>query len=299
MFQFKAHREYISRVFSLFLLTFCAGVSLQANPSMPNPPAQLGWGFEVGRANEGDVEALLADQLAVKRSLAWISQVTSQGLGRERQLAMLVEADSENIAILMEKSKKYWDEEVDGPIRRIAKNRAASCAEAQGVVEKLLGMSRQRLLLGDDESYFGQLLSEVFSDAQNRCHEEALDECNATGNYEHIFKMALGEERKAQLLNSEADTRWVKNVLEECANYELHFVSDTDSTTEFHIRSVVDGRIPIKPIIEGEGVAAALASFRLEGEADKDPILQKLECSAEGASIRFQAGGKMVNPVWA
>ncbi len=298
MFQFKAQRTHISRLLTLFAVIFCAGISLQANPPIPNAPALLGWGFEVGRANESDVEALLADQLAVKRSMAWVDRVTKEGLGNVPKLAKLSGSESASPALALANAKKWWELEVEKPLRRILKNPAASCAEVEVVFKEYLGLSRQQALLGI--GYEENLLtSEIYADVRTRCHQEALDECNATGRYQHIFQMALSEGQQAAILNPDEDTGWVKEVLEECANYELHFVSDTDSTTEFHIRSVVDGRIPLKPIIEGEGAVAALASFRLEGEADKDPILQKLECSAEGASITCQPGAKMVNPAWA
>jgi len=303
MFQFKAHREYISCVFSLIVLTFCAGVSLRATPPMPNPPAQLGWGFEVGRANESDVEALLADQLALRQIFGRMSKLGNDILGPAR-LRNLLGDDSASIDEDIEKftsqRDKWWKTEVEDRLIRIASNPAASCDEGREVQRIALFVVRQKMMLGMAEED-ADISADVINAANTRCHEEALDECNATGRFEHIPQMMLTEQRLSTMLGNSIDDKWVIPVLQECARYEIHYVSTTNINDAFKLSSVIDGRIMIKPKLEGRTGVEVVANLSFEGEvmSGANPFLQKITCSAPGVSITCSPGGESKKSAWA
>lgn len=288
----------IIRFLALISLTLITFGSISANGESYSRersiPATLGWGFEVGRATETDVEELLADQLKLRREFERMGRVGQAVLGKERVKALLGDStrSDETLRELMKKIDVWWAKEIDGPIIRIANNPAASCEEASDMVRIVLGRNREKALLGanDDSMDF---MFRVFSDVQNRCHEEALDECNATGRHDHVIRLMMAEGTMAASLGIGGDGSWIGPVLKECAIYELHYVSTTDIDDEFKLHSVIDGRIKLKPVIEGDTGLKIMSNLKFEGEASSgtNPFLQKLECSAPDATVTCSLGG--------
>lgn len=256
--------------------------------------APLGWGFEVGRATEGDVEALLADQLKLKREFDRMGKIGNGVLGKERIKEILVDRGSsdETIDKLLSTIDKWWKVEIDEPIRRIANNPAASCEEASDMVRIVLERNRQRVLIGGEPDTLAFAV-EIFNDVQKRCHDEALDECNATGRYDHILRMMLTEVRQVGLLGGYEKGDWIGPVLKECAIYQVHYVSTTDIDDELKIHSVIDGRITLNPVIKGDDGPAIMNNLKFEGEIMRgdNPFLQKLDCSAADATVTCSPGG--------
>lgn len=288
----------IIRFLALISLTLVTFISISAKSESTlvkkNTAAPLGWGFEVGRATETDVEALLADQLKLRREFERMSSVGQDVLGKERVKALLGDStrSDETLRDLMIKIDEWWTKEIDGPIVRIANNPAASCEEASDMVRLVLGRNREKALLGGNDNGLG-FAFEIFGYVQKRCHEEALDECNATGRYEHIIQMMLAEQRLASMLGGEENGNWIGPVLKECAIYELHYVSTTDIDDEFNLHSVIDGRIKVRPVIEGDTGFKIMSNLKFEGEANSgtNPFLQKLDCSAPDATVTCSLGG--------
>lgn len=280
----------------LALIIFSGGNAVaRSNETSSRPStAPLGWGFEVGRATETDVEELLADQLKLRREFERMARVGQDVLGKERVKALLGDStrSDETLRELMIKIDEWWTKEIDGPIIRIANNPAASCEEASEMVRLVLGRNREKALLGGNDNGLG-FAFEVFGYVQKRCHEEALDECNSTGRYDHIIQIMLAEQRQAAMLGGGEDGRWIGPVLKECANYELHYVSTTDIDDEFKLHSVIDGRITLKPHIEGDTGLKIMANLKFEGEIMRgdNPFLQKLDCSAAEAIVTCSPGG--------
>ncbi len=286
----------VSRILLISIIVLAAGSVFAKNrETLPRPvSAPLGWGFEVGRATEGDVEVLLADQLKLKREFARMERIGNGIVGKERIKEILVEGGAgegtENLLSLLE---KWWKEEIDEPIRRIANNPAASCEEASDMIRILLVRNRQKALIGAGNDSVDLMLS-VFADVQNRCHQEALDECNATGRYDHILRMMMVEARQAGMLSANYKGDWIGPVLQECAIYQVHYVSTTDIDDELKIRSVIDGRITLKPVIEGDNGPQIMSNLKFEGEIMRgdNPFLQKLDCSAADATVTCSPGGE-------
>lgn len=260
----------------------------------------MGWGFEVGRANETDVESLLADQLTLRESFRILHSMEANIFGKARQRALLGEIDAgETVQNLEKTTDKWWNDKIDGPIRRIVKNPAASCQEAREVADLLIARKRQKELLGLESEF--DMTSEIFQDFRNRCHEEALDECNSTGRWEQFTNTYLIEQRQAALMGYTVDDKWVLPMLQECAIYELHYVSTTEVLDGIKLKSVIDGRIKLKPKIDKESVQGSLQNIEFEGEVGSavNPFLQKLDCSIEAATIVCSPGGSPKKTAWA
>lgn len=253
-----------------------------------------GWGLEVGRADEGNVAELLADQVALKRAMARVNESIKADLGKERQAALLGLQGTKGLDDIMAAAEKWWEEQIDGPIERISKNPAASCDEAREMLGLVVGRARQRNLLGfptDDSQLFS---GPVFQNVRQRCREEKLDECNATGRFKQIIEWALGEERQMALIGGVAaadPAKWRAEALTECANYELHYVSTTSVSDAFKLDSVIDGRIPIKYKSSGEGVTEEPI---IEGEigTGENPFIQKFVCDYGDISVTCSPGGQ-------
>lgn len=260
----------------------------------------MGWGFEVGRANETDVESLLADQLTLRESFRILHSLEANILGKARQRALLGEVDAgETVQNLAKATDKWWNDKIDGPLRRIVKNPAASCQEAREVADLLIGRKRQKELLGLESEL--DMTNEIFNDFRNRCHEEALDECNSTGRWEQFTNTYLIEQRQAALIGYTVDDKWVLPMLQECAIYELHYVSTTQILDGMKLSSVIDGRIKLKPKVDQGSVQGSLQNIEFEGETGSatNPFLQKLDCSMEHATIVCSPGGSPKKPAWA
>ena len=122
-----------------------------------------------------------------------IENFVREGLSVERNFELLgIKIEGKpNIKQVMEAADKWWKKNVLGVIKEIATNPAASCLEAQDAVRYVLGKERQRALMGMDDGSGGEMILEIMGDVRQRCHEEALDECNLTGRYDHLLAMVV------------------------------------------------------------------------------------------------------------
>jgi hypothetical protein len=150
------------------------------------------------------------------------------------------------------------------PAAEIAVNPAASCAEAQLILTKVLEIGGQQQLLGVDDSAYsftGELVELIQTALARRCHEEALDECVYTGRMNAVTEQALAEERQRQLLGLDnGDTSWVTDALNQCAIYKLKFTSTgnvTGTATQEGYEREVEGTVTLHP---------GLGNFQLPGD---------------------------------
>lgn len=225
-------------------------------------------------------------------------------LERQKQLLGLSdEAGTLKTVELVEQIAKWWRENVLGPAAAIAGNPAASCAEARVAIQAVLGLMRQRQLLGmtpdkndhseeaekarAEEAELEKLFSAVWNSVRQRCREEALDECVATGRFKAVTEWALGEERQSQLLGLGGESgvdAWAIDALGQCAIYELHFVSTAKVEGSFKLDTVLDGKIKLKFKLDEGGL---LDSPSLEGEVKSatNPFLVSIKCETEGAQM--------------
>ena len=253
-------------------------------------PAQIlaNWGMEVGRANEGDRAELAIDQSAMKVAQNRIAQAVIPQIGRERQLELMGMSSDSSVTVsdLLDRVYKWWLKDVMGPAKAIAQNPAASCAQSQAAMTALIGMMRQRELLGMASDTRQAELDKMFNDIADkggqRCREEALDECVATGRISQIVTFGIGQERQSILMGTgETDWQtWAKDALKQCAIYELHFVSTTHLDALYTVDSVIDGRIKIQFVEDGGPVLGMTLKGETEGATN--PFLVSIKCQYEG-----------------
>lgn len=247
------------------------------------------WGMEVGRAGPGDAADLAADLNAFRRARNRINDALLKiaPIDRQRQLLGLSADDRSDLIQLAESVQMYWLMEVLGPLQRVALNPAASCAEAQFAMTMVMGMERQRQLIGlPDNETIARVLEATGGMVSLRCREEALDECVATGRFAQIPALVMGAERQAQLLGRTADLEsWADDALKQCAIYELHFVSKTQGgRAPMGIETVRDGRVAIKFEAPPGGLINALRrplSELLKGQTagGNNPFFVSVKCS--------------------
>ena len=261
-----------------------------------------GWGIERGRANEGDVGNLAADQIAIKRAEKRLSDALTRSLVIERQKQLLgmtdIEAQVSSMRMLelIQMTQEWMLTEVIEPAEAISMNPAASCAEANIAVQSLLGMMRQRQLLGmepspDNNSDYAQKLRDFDQNLQERadaargklatrCREEALDECIVTGRVDQIVQVGLGLARFDALMGGDGGDylEWMEGALKQCAIYELHFVSTTKVPQIFNLEMVRDTKIKMEFDFTEGGVLNRNLRLKGESKGGTNPFFISVKC---------------------
>lgn len=269
--------------------------------------ANAGWGVDSGRANEQDVFDLHDDWTEVLKSVRKLRAAAGESTAEGRALQLFGVMDGKGKyteAQLLEMQRKWVEENIDKVFLRIATNPAASCAEARQMLTYILGLERQLQLIdaGSNPMIFG---SKLFEAVRQRCHEELLDECNMTGRFEQIIKWQSSEQKTFQMIQSGTDDEWAIAALKECANYELHYVSEGDINDEFKLHTLIDGRIPIKAIADSNSSASIgdlMLDLKVEGETNSDvnPFLQTVDCGAPPpTAMTCSPGGGVKRAAWA
>jgi hypothetical protein len=135
-------------IFKIIAMTICLPLAF------PDSLLAGGWGIERGRANEGDIARLAVDKVAIARATKQIDAALTRAVAIERQKALLgmtdieVQVSNARIAQVNEEAEKWFIESVLEPAEAILENPAASCEEAKRANTSLLGMIRQKALLG-------------------------------------------------------------------------------------------------------------------------------------------------------
>jgi hypothetical protein len=266
------------------------------------PAYSIGWGVEVGRPG-ADIGALVTDMNSINVSLGMLAGVTGTEFGNARQAALLGNVNAGNdFSKLRELARQWWKDRILEPGMAIVKNPAASCAEANYVAALFIGQERQSQFLGVEDDEVHRESVEVIRLGRQRCREEAIDECHKTGRFQQIVQTALGQNRQGELLgNGEGDTKWAEDALKECAIYELHFVSTSDIDELYPLKTVVDGKIKIKPpedlnLLElGNGKQA----FEGETEGEGNPYFVSISCKVEDVPVTCSPGSGIGSPAWA
>lgn len=251
------------------------------------------WGMEVGRANESDQDRLLKNWIAMKTARNKIDRAMALSLmsaGQKEVLGLPADA-SASADVLLDEIYDWWLKDVMGPARAIAANPAASCAEAHLVTSQLLRMIGSRQILGMDgtdkrDQDLVEMLPELAALTIARCRDEALDECVATGRILQIFQQMTAEGRHAQLQGKIADVEsWAEDALQQCAIYELHFVSTTNVEMPI-VETVRDGKVAIKWDASAGGIMEAMGRNKLgdflNGQTKDSPFFVSVKCALPG-----------------
>lgn len=255
------------------------------------------WGVERGRAGEGDVAELLASQLSMMMAENRIREAVLRETLASRQAYLLGRGDGSSLGtvIKLEEVTGWWLEKVLTPAEDIARNPAASCAQASVGGDKLLGMMRQRALLGMEDANdadLWQLYLDIKGLIVARCREEALDECLVTGRWQQIPQTdALVARGDALLLGAGGlDPEWVDKALQQCSIYELHFVSASRYPQIFNLETVRRSKIEIKfETGFGANMSLKLRDI-LKGETRGDLLLDSAKCSQPPLAVKCTPG---------
>ena len=260
---------------------------------LSGPASVLGnWGLEVGRANAADVADLAQDWMTYRRERARLDEMSEMVLGIERQRQLLGAAAKglTNEQLYLE-AQEYFLDHLTAPLQRIALSPAASCAEARFALAEMIGVRRQQQMMDLEESAeIGSVYVSIEAMTKARCRDEALDECVATGRFKQIIDLMIGTQRQMQMLGEEGDEEsWAEDALKQCAIYELHFVSRTNTRDSglagpVEIETVRDGRVQIRFEIPPGGLKTSRASLGqvLKGETKggNDPFFVSVKCKA-------------------
>ncbi len=266
------------------------------------PAYSIGWGVEVGRPG-ADIGALATDMSTIRVSMGMMQGVMQFEFGKARQKALLGNVNAgNNFKSLLELARQWWKDRLLEPSLAIVKNPAASCAEASYIAALFLGQDRQSQLLGIEDDEVHQESVEVIRLGSQRCREEAIDECHKTGRFQQIVQTALGQSRQGQLLgDGEGDMQWAEDAMKECAVYELHFVSTSDIDELYPLKTVVDGKITIKPPpdLNLKELANGNQSFEGETEGVGNPYFVSVSCKVEDVPVTCSPGSGIGSPAWA
>ena len=256
------------------------------------PAGALGnWGLEVGRANATDVANLAKDWNTYRRNRVLLDWEGRTVLGIERQRQLLGGEFEEGLspAELFLKTEDAFLTKIMGPLQSIALNPAATCPEAQFALVTMIGLRRQQQLLALAES---KIITRVYEATEEmvslRCRNEALDECVATGRFMQILELMVASDRQTDLRGRQGSLEsWAEDALQQCAIYELHFVSrttfsDSGPAGPVEVETVRDGRVQIQFEIPPGGLKGSRASLgdALKGRTKHDPFFVSVKCKS-------------------
>ena len=274
--------------FILLLMLFIGPVSAFGN-----------WGMEVGRANDEDVVNLLTDWTTMDMAQRRIKSVLLQPLMRERQRQLIGLPDSADGEVSIDDVVEWWIKNVASRAQLIAKNPAASCAQAEMSVNIFLAIMREKSMFGIDDSdsgkgaEIGRMGDETVAFALQRCRDEALDECVATGRYSQIIERGIGEATQSDRYNIDIPDpdAWAEDALRQCAIYELQFVSTS---------KIDSGGIIVERVLKGtldmqlEPGKFKVANLVLYGQTRGDLVNLSLKCAMPAVQVTCSPGKEIV-----
>lgn len=157
-------------------------------------------GYGLAEATSPEVAAMLSK--GADQAEARIQSELATILGQERQNQLLgSEGQGSAVSEALAKYMEQYEKEVVAP--RVAAS-GSSCAALQEAMRTVLGLERQKQLLGFSESTGGMdFLNDVLSKNGGPCEKEAIEKCKAAKDPGILLSFWLGLERQRQLLGSE------------------------------------------------------------------------------------------------
>jgi hypothetical protein len=183
----------------------------------------------------GVTKGLLADIEPVRQRLGGsaerrLQSLAAEMLGRERQRQLLGQEGGEDLAAIFNDLMKQYEEQVVQP--RVAAA-GESCAAGRLALQTVLGLERQRQLLGiGDEGTFSQQVSDLMKTVAHVCVKEEYELCSEQHIIHRMIPVWLGLERQYQLLGvteggaTTPELEEAKNLAVKCLTFELNFESD-------------------------------------------------------------------------
>jgi hypothetical protein len=183
----------------------------------------------------GVTKGLLADIEPVRQRLGGsaeqrLQSLAAEVLGRERQRQLLGQEGSEDLGAFFDELMKQFEEQVVKP--RVAAA-GESCAAGRLALQTVLGLERQRQLLGiDEEGTFNQQVADLMKTVAHVCVKEEYELCSEQHIIHRMIPIWLGLERQYQLLGvteggaTTPELEEAKNLAVKCLTFELNFESD-------------------------------------------------------------------------
>jgi hypothetical protein len=296
-----------------FVVVACLGLVL-ASPAAPQ--LAPGFGFQQGRATVVDVRQLRSDAVKLieaERQFLLYKTNLELALSLERQKQIIGATEDPERSGAVEESarsaREWWVNNALQPALDILANPAASCALAQTVLGRIVGMERQAQMIGIEDLRFGDfgdsesILGQAWSLARYRCLAEAFDECMATGNG-HALILALSEwGRQIGIVSAETQADWEQQVIylfRRCTVYKLtyHTTLLDRKTPE---SSVVDGSFILLFSPAGEGIAGVALGIwkpRPQDLASPDVRLTDIKCGPGITTCRQLTEGSVGGAAW-
>jgi hypothetical protein len=240
----------------------------------------------------GVTKGLLADIEPVRQRLgrdaeARLQSLIAEQLARERQRQLLGQGQSNDGPIDFESLFKQYEEQVLKPRLAAA---GESCAAGRLALQTLLGLERQRQLLGasDGSGAFSQQMEELMKTVTKVCVQEEYELCVEKHIIHRMIPVWLGMERQYQLLGlagegaEREELKLAKELTRKCLTFELQFESDGnfDAGNGGGYKSVVKSKVKLQ---------FDPGTFTIKGQSAL--INDFFEFRAEGCSITSNRGG--------
>ena len=195
-------------------------------------------GAGVGNGTSADRAAILM------HNASDVENRLRQSISEQMRLAREQNAAVDATALFSDTWQEYMDQVVTPRIQAAS----SSCAAGKSAIQTLLGLERQKQLLGAGPDNALDLMSSLLPQVARACLQEAYDACVNQHDLREIVRLVLGYERQGQLLGS-TDTAmpWDalgQQLIKQCLRFELDFASSDGQTGMYE--GSVKGTIPLQ-----------------------------------------------------
>jgi hypothetical protein len=241
----------------------------------------------------GVTKGFLADTEPLRQRLggdaeARLQSLAAEVLGRERQRQLLGQESEVNLGEFFDELMRQYEEQVVKP--RVAAA-GESCAAGRLALQTVLGLERQRQLLGiSDDGTFNQQVGDLMKTVSHVCVQEEYELCVEDHIIHRMIPVWLGLERQYQLLgitdggSTTPELEEAKDLTRKCLTFELAFESDGnfDDGGGGGYHSVVKAKVPLRFVPE---------EMTIKGQA---PLVnESFEFKAPDCSVTNNRGGSM------
>ncbi len=242
-------------------------------------------------SGSGVTKGLLADIEPVRQRLggdaeARLQSLIAEQLMRERQRQLLGQDEAEGSPIDFQALFKQYEEQVVKPRLAAA---GESCAAGRLALQTILGLERQRQLLGasDENDAFGKQIEDLMKVVTRVCLQEEYELCAEEHIIHRMIPVWLGMERQYQLLGLAGDgiepeeLKLAKDLTKKCLTFELQFESDGNFDYEGDgYESVVKSKVKLQFNPD---------EFKIQGQSAL--INDYFEFRASGCEVTSYRGG--------
>ena len=234
-----------------------------------------GAGFAISNEAERTAEVIrqpLADEERIQHYVR-------EQVGHEHQKAVLgQETNGLDLSVLTTAMNEY-EKQVIGPLKEAS---SKSCTVSTLYLQKVLGLERQRQLLGVSSTSSLAALGDALGGAiAVRCLEEEAQVCFKSGDLVRLAMWGLGMERQAQLLSTELGPAFVAKFAQAyagCSRFEVQLNSTLTQKSSVDPSAVSGGFIQGKGTDDYRATITSILPIRAGG-------------TGTGSLLSFLAGG--------